>query len=407
MSRFLDVSLSGHLVGELEQDDSGALFFRYSESWLESENAEPLSASLPLGPEGFKRNSCRPFFAGLLPEEESRRLVAKAFGVSARNDFALLSKIGGECAGAVSMIPRGEPLRIAERKYEALSLEQLEGKFQSLPSRPLLAGEKGMRLSLAGAQGKLAVMIKDGRYHLSLDGSASSHILKPESLSYSDLVQNEFFCMRLAKQAGLEVAEVELQRAGEIDFLQVTRYDRFWDKAGDIERIHQEDFCQAMGIVPELKYQQEGGPSFKKCFALVRAVSVRPGPDLLRFFDAVIFNFLIGNNDAHGKNFSFIRQSQEARMAPLYDLVCTQLYADLDDEMAMKVGGSRKPKRLTARNWNQFFQDAGLSEKAASQRARAMKERVTEALSQMELQNETEHLIRDVIHSNLELFVVK
>ncbi len=160
IARFLEVYLGEHLVGELEQDNSGALFFNYHESWLQSENATALSASLPLGPERFKRNACRPFFAGLLPEEESRRLVAQVFGVSARNDFTLLSKIGGECAGAVSLLPHGEAPRLKEFQYEEISAEQLEAKFQSLPQRPLLAGEKGMRLSLAGAQGKLAVMIR-------------------------------------------------------------------------------------------------------------------------------------------------------------------------------------------------------------------------------------------------------
>lgn len=401
MAKHLDVYLQNKLVGELEQDDSGALFFSYHESWLQSENPRPLSASLPLGLERFKRNDCRPFFAGLLPEEESRRLVAKAFGVSERNDFALLGKIGGECAGAVSLIPRGESPRISNDQYEAISLEELETKFECLPRRPLLAGEKGMRLSLAGAQGKLAVMIREEVIYLTVDGSPSTHILKPASPHYPDLVRNEFFCMKLAKQAGLEVADVDMRKAGEIEFLQVMRYDRFEKGEGHIERIHQEDVCQAMGIVPELKYQQEGGPNLKQCFALVREISSTPGPDLLRLFDAIIMNYLIGNNDAHGKNFSFLYGNEGTRLAPLYDLVCTQAYPDLADEMAMKIGGERKPSRLSSKNWEKLFQDAGLTKTAASKRVKAMIERVEKALLKTEIQSETDETITDLIRVHM------
>ena len=199
MAKFLDVYLGERLVGELEQDDSGSLWFSYDPDWLQSGHARPLSASLPLRSERFKRDECRPFFAGLLPEEESRRLVAKVFGVSDRNDFMLLSKIGAECAGAVSLIPRSESLLAVEGRYDSISRSQLAEKLRKLPLRPLLAGEKGIRLSLAGAQGKLAVMIQDGEYALSLGGSPSSHILKPASEYFTGLAQNEFHCMKLAE----------------------------------------------------------------------------------------------------------------------------------------------------------------------------------------------------------------
>ena len=130
--------------------------------------------------------------------------------------------------------------------------------------------------------------------------------------------------MRLAAMAGLEVADVEIGTAGPSRFLQVLRYDRKPLDGGQLERIHHEDFCQALGIPPELKYQQESGPNLKKCFELVRAVSSVPGPDVLRLFDAVVFNYLMGNNDAHGKNFPFLYRDGAAGLAPLYDLVCTQ-----------------------------------------------------------------------------------
>jgi len=168
--------------------------------------------------------------------------------------------------------------------------------------------------------------------------------------------------MALAAQAGLETAEAKISTVGEVTFLQVKRYDRREHTDGRLERIHQEDFCQALEVVPEMKYQQEGGPSLPKCFQLVRSSSSIPGPDLLRLFDAVVFNFLIGNCDAHGKTFSLLREGTTVRLAPLYDLVSTRAYPELAGEMAMKLGGERKPERLSARNWRSFFEQIGMGQ---------------------------------------------
>lgn len=212
MARTLDVFLKEQLVGRLEQDDSGSPWFSYTEEWLKAEGAVPLSISLPLRSEPYRRNECRPFFAGLLPEETSRELIAKAFGVSDKNDFAILERIGGECAGAVSLMPPGELPMAGSASYREISPEELAGKIAELPQRPLLAGQEGIRLSLAGAQGKLAIAIFGGRLFLPLNGSPSTHILKPQGPHFEGLVENEFFCMRLAALAGLEVAPVEIVR---------------------------------------------------------------------------------------------------------------------------------------------------------------------------------------------------
>jgi serine/threonine-protein kinase HipA len=372
MARFLNVFLGLAKVGVLEQDDHGALWFAYDAEWLSLNNATPLSASLPLGPEKFKSRECRPFFAGLLPEEEKRELVARRFGVSERNDFAILEKIGAECAGAVSLLPPGQDPPTGTASYRRIDPDELEEKLQQLPRTPLLAGEDGIRLSLAGAQGKAAVMIREGNYHLPLDGSPSTHILKPESTRLPGLVDNEFFCMRLAAAVGLDVAPVTLGHAGDIHFLQVERFDRLKSDDGIWKRVHQEDFCQALGIPPELKYQTEGGPGLKSCFALVREISSAPIRDVLRLFDAIVFNYVIGNNDAHGKNFSFLYADGEARLAPLYDLVSTAVYPELSGDMAMKVGGEKEAKRLRARHWISFFEEAELGPAMAIQRMRKL-----------------------------------
>jgi len=381
--RTLNVFLGEALAGQLEQDASGTTRFQYAQAWLDSPDAVPLSASLPLRTDRFTRNETRPFFAGVLPEEESRRLIAKTFGVSDKNDFALLAQIGAECAGAVSILPPGELPVAAHPTYQEISKGQLEESLAQLPRRPLLAGEKGIRLSLAGAQAKLALKISDGCFFLPINGSPSSHIIKPENPHFAGLVENEYFCMRLATQAGLEAANVEIGMAGGIRFLQVQRYDRRLHPDGRLERVHQEDFCQALGIPPELKYQQEGGPSLKRCFELVRSISTIPGPDLLRLFDAVVFNVLIGNNDAHGKNFSFLRERNSIRLSPFYDFVSTLAYPNLAHEMAMKIGGERDPRRLAAKNWRFFFDHAGIGQAVARQRLHGMADRILAAADKL------------------------
>lgn len=384
MARSLDVFLKERLVGRLEQDDSGSLWFSYTEEWLNAEAAVPLSGSLPLRSEPYRRNECRSFFAGLLPEETSRELIAKAFGVSDKNDFAILERIGGECAGAVSLMPSGELPMAGSASYREISPEELAGKIAELPRRPLLAGEEGIRLSLAGAQGKLAIAMFGGKFFLPLHGSPSTHILKPQGPHFEGLVENEFFCMRLAALAGFEVAPVEIGTAGSTRFLQVERYDRKPLGGDSLERLHQEDFCQALGIPHEMKYQQEGGPNLKKCFELIRAVSAVPGPDVLRLFDAVVFNYLIGNNDAHGKNFSLLYHAGAARLAPLYDLVCTQAYPELAAESAMKIGGERKSDRIVGKNWLKFFDDAGVGHAVARKRLKALAVSVSKIVREMD-----------------------
>ncbi len=398
--RRLDVYLNADLTGTLEQDDSGSLSFRYAADWLAAANAVPLSTALPLRAELFKRNACRPFFAGLLPEEGNRRLIARTLGVSDQNDFAILEKIGGECAGAVSLMPPGEKPGASASQYKPLTLEDLAARMAELPKKPLLAGETGIRLSLAGAQNKLALTVTDGRYLMPLNGAPSTHILKPQSPHFDHLVENECLCMQLAAKVGLETAHVEISSAGGLRLLQIERYDRRRLPDGTLERIHQEDFCQALGIPPELKYQQEGGPGLRRCFELVRAVSAVPAVDVLRLFDAVVFNVLIGNGDAHGKNFSFLHAADGTRLAPLYDLVCTQAYPHLDQRMAMKIGTQRDPAAVRPKDWQQFFQDAGVGTAPAVRRMRTLAARVQEAAEGWSATEPGQETVLQVIRHN-------
>lgn len=394
MPRILDVYLHQQLVGKLRQEDSGNMSFDYVEAWLANPKATPLSQSLPLDMKHFNRRACRGFFAGVLPDENKREVIARNIGVSARNDFAMLELLGGECAGAVTFLPEGQAIPDHDYKYRQLTNHELAEKLRALPKRPLLAGEKGIRLSLAGAQDKVAVHVFNGQVSIPLDSSPSTHILKPATPHFAGVVFNEAFCMRLAKAVGLTTANVETGKVEDIDYLLVERYDRApVDSTGEakqpeqqrLRREHQEDFCQALGIVPEQKYQSEGGPNLKQCFALVRESSVAPVIDLQALLDAVIFNWLVGNNDAHGKNFSFLYRGDtnsglQIRLAPLYDVVCTIYYPELSKTMAMKIGGEYLGERVSRSHFERLAVDAGLAKSIVTRRVAELGETIISAL---------------------------
>jgi serine/threonine-protein kinase HipA len=407
VKRILDVYLLGETAGTLEQDEHGSMRFTYSPEWLVQTGAIPLSHSLPLREEGFGRNESRGFFAGILPEQRQREVIAKNLGVSAGNDFALLDRIGGECAGAVTFLRRGqEPLEQKE-EYRTLSAGELAEILRALPRRPLMAGDEGVRLSLAGAQEKLAIHRSPQGISTPLGGAPSTHILKPAIERFEGLVHNEAFCMRLARVIGLTVAPVEVGKIEGIDYLLVERYDRHWKSDGEpmgqkLTRIHQEDFCQALGIVPERKYQNEGGPSLKESFALLRECSSSPVLDLNALLDAVIFNALIGNHDAHGKNFSLIYSGGKTRMAPLYDLLCTTFYPELSTKMAMKVGGEYDSRKLTGANWERMAEESGLNKLMVKRRVLEMAEQIRQKLPDATIAHPTAEGVSKIIQKSCE-----
>ncbi len=362
MTRTLDIWWDGRLVGQLTQDKHGELGFAYAPEWLSDEATQPLSASLPKRAEPFTRRECRPFFGGLLPEESQRDAAAQALGVSRANDFALLDRLGGDVAGALQLLPPGEgPAPLApDGRPTPLDDAGLIRVLDALPVRPLLAGEEGLRLSLAGAQSKVPVVLLDEAVALPAPGQPTTHILKPPISRFTATTENEAFVMRLAAAIGLDVAPVEARTVKDRTFLLVNRYDRAIGDDGLVRRIHQEDFCQALGVPPETKYASEGGPTFKDCFALLRRVAARPAVDVLKLLDAVIFNVIAGNADAHGKNFSILYDAEGPRLAPLYDLLATVAYPDLSPKFAMKIGKRATLAELDARGWAAFAADAGV-----------------------------------------------
>lgn len=362
MSRALTVWWDDAEVGELALNDHGVMIFRYAKTWLDDPRAPAISVSLPKQAEAFNRARTRPFFAGLLPEEKPRTEAARALGVSQQNDFGLLEGLGGDVAGALTLWPRGETVPRPDPGGEALAQDEaaLAAILDKLPRRPLLAGEEGIRLSLAGAQPKVPVVLLDGAVALPAPGQPTTHIIKPAPREWPTFPENEAFCMRLAGELGLDVAPVEIRRAGEHVFLLIERYDRLL-RDGVLGRLHQEDFCQALGIVPEHKYAAEQGPNFPDSFDLLRRVTRVPARAVLSLVDAALFNLIIGNADAHGKNFSLLYAPDGLRLAPLYDLLCTSVYPEVHARMAMRMGGAARLEEVTPQTLTAFAAEAGVA----------------------------------------------
>ncbi len=370
----LDVYLHRDRAGTLERLDGAKLRFTYDPDWLGTAEM-PVSLSLPLREEPYVDADCRPFFAGLLPEGEFLRAIARSFGISADNPFSVLREIGGECAGAVSLVEAGAtPPFFSSPSPRWLSERELASLLEELPTHPLMADEDddegGIRLSLAGTRDKLGVLLKDGDIGITRGRPPSTHIIKVPPSQLPGLVANEAYCMSLAKEVGLAVATVEPLRAGDRQALLVERYDRFRE-GSRVRRLHQEDLCQATARSPEAKYESEGGPGVAECGALIRAHAAGPGAALLWFLDALLFSVLIGNADAHSKNYSLLLEGPGApRLAPLYDLISTRAYGRrFGRKLGMKYGGEYRPDRIRGRHLDRLGDALGIAHRRVRQHA--------------------------------------
>lgn len=306
-----------------------------------------LSLSLPLTPRRYTHGVVRPFLDGLLPEGEARQAVANDVDVLRDDTYGLIRALGRDCAGALVILPADEPAPSPPTTLtaERLTDSEIGELVANLRSAPLGVGER-VRVSLAGVQEKLLLTrMPDGTWGRPVDGTPSTHILKPEIDHFPNSVENEVFCMRLARNLGLPVARVETEMVNDLPLIVVERYDRIVNADGSVQRIHQEDFCQATGILPDKKYEEDGGPSLLRIAEILQAVA---SPDSLELLlRAVTVNVVISNGDAHGKNFSLLHDPSGAlRLAPLYDLMSTMVYGDR--RLAMYVDTVQRTDRVTA-----------------------------------------------------------
>ena len=365
----LDVYLLGRKVGCIDYSSHrNDMRFTYDSEYLVSEDVLPLSYALPLRSEPFDSERTTIFFENLLPPDQVRRKLGPILHLSRHNVFGFLEALGGDCAGAISLWPHGETPLSGKERVKRLDEDDAAEILGSLKKRPLYVnGIDGYRISGSGAQNKLIARIVNGHIELPLFGAPSTHIIKPAIQDYEDSVYNEYFSMRLAERLGLATAKCGLMRVkGRICYW-TERFDREVVN-GQVRRLHQEDFCQICGISGELKYESEGGPSFAQCMAVMKEMKISLA-DRLSFIDRMIFNYLIGNADAHGKNSSILyRGKGQRRLAPIYDVMSTAIYGNLSRVNAMSIGGARKFADVKRERFGTMAQEAGMRPQLAIDR---------------------------------------
>lgn len=353
MSKELDVYLNAELIGTLGLNATDEMVFTYN-----ADATRPISVGMPVEQKQFGNLHCEAFFGGLLPEgDEARKALGRRFGISPRNTFSLLRSIGAECAGALSIVEAGlTPPPEGPEDVQLLTQSELAQHIRELPRRPLFVDIRSLRLSLSGVQDKAAVSVVSDGIGVPASGP-TTHILKPDLRHAPGAIFCEHLCMKTAARLGINVASVKLSKAEDQVYLLIERYDRQRVReTRKIQRVHQEDFCQALAIPSKKKYQEDGGPKLQDCFELLNNTSV-PAKERLTLLTAVIFNYLAGNMDAHGKNFSLLHSAQGIRLAPLYDVLCTLAFPDFSKLLAMDIGDYDAPEEIFAHQWRTLCQD--------------------------------------------------
>ncbi|MET0986779.1 MAG: HipA domain-containing protein [Steroidobacteraceae bacterium] len=355
----LHVLVEGATMGRLIEDPHGRLTFQYFGDWLYSQNSFPWSTSMPLVDVPIKHRRVAPFLWNLLPESPGvLQLWGHQYGVSPNNPLRLLTFVGEDLTGAAQLIPperahdylTGQVSSIAWLTLDELDRRILTVKNNAAAMR--LPGDVG-RMSLAGVQAKTALYFDGARWGVPAGRAATSHILKPVIPGFPGIVENEHLCQDIAARVGLPAARSWVLNLSE-PVIVVERYDRLAPQqpGGLLRRVHQEDFCQALGLMPRLKYQQDGGPGMKQCVELVRRVSLAADEDVWRMLQAQMLNWYIGGTDAHAKNYSILIAPEGARLAPLYDVSSQLPYTDqIPQRLAMKVGDKYEVAHIGLDDW--------------------------------------------------------
>jgi len=362
----LNVWCNGGHVGYLWRDGKNDIGFRYSEDWLENPVRFPVSVTLPLRSESYdaggEKRVAHNFFANLLPEADSRKRICREKKISESNDFELLRAIGGECAGALSIIGN-EPAQ-ATPEYRPLSDNDLTRLL--VKRNPLAVVEESdspPRFSLAGAQDKVPVKYEDGQFFIPLDNSISTHILKYRLRDVSHVPAYETITTWTANELKLGACDINYHTHGGESFSLAKRYDRITTSDG-LVRLHQEDFCQASGRSSQNKYEHEGGPSFAECLKLIQKHSTQPLQDIPRLIQWQVLNFLVGNSDAHAKNLSFLYGlDNTSRLSPFYDLIAIHAWPShvINHDLALSIGGESNIHKVKRSHWEKLADDCAIS----------------------------------------------
>jgi serine/threonine-protein kinase HipA len=399
--RNLAVLLGGARAGDLTQDRHGRIRLSYDDGYREQAVATPLSSALPLTAATHAGRSVLAYLTGLLPD--NRDVLERwgaLFKVSANNPFALLEHVGEDCAGAVQFVRPERLEQLEPGSVRWLTVEELGERILQLRADPtswLGADDRAGHFSLAGAQAKFAILRDGDRWGDPSGAMATTHIVKPTTGPFVDQHLDEHICLSAARRAGLLAVRSEIvDFAGESAAV-VARYDRFRPYGAERAlRVHQEDFCQALSVMPERKYQSDGGPGPVEMFGLVRTLMPGAAGDEAceQLVDGLAFSWLTGGSDAHAKNFSLLMSGQEVRLAPLYDLTSILPYLLRPRErltpgriqgnptMAMRIGEHYEIGMVRRDDWVTDARWANLDPATVLARVETLAEAVVPALKE-------------------------
>ena len=379
----LDVLMHEHEAGVLGEHEDD-VWYRYRDGYAQA----ALSVRLPVRPlMTYGHRETLVFFDNLLLESDTRDELARVRQDDRTDVAGLLGRVGGECAGAVSVWTPGAE-RPTTATYRALSEPALAALFDERHGERLTAAMLESRQVMSGVQRKLVLRRWNNTWQLPLNGAAGTHIIKRASGRYDGLVANELACLAFYRALGLAVpaahAIASEDDSTEPTLIAIERYDRIEATPTDarslppITRVHQEDMCQVTGRLPRRKYQRDGGPGVRDLADAIRRYSVRPAIDLQELLTAVVANVCLGNGDAHGKNFALLHTASGARLAPFYDVVSTEVYPSLSPDLSMRFGHSYQPHTLTTADVQRVAADLGVT----PAKVRSTIEQVTTTLQQ-------------------------
>lgn len=393
MIRDLATLVDGRRAGNLSQDRNGRLRYVYDADY--PADATPLSPRLTVAGGEYTHAEVAPFIAGLLPDNDQvLDRWGRLFGVSPRNAFAILAHVGSDCAGAVQFVPADAVGELDGGTLEPLTTADIAQMLRDLRTDPYTwqqpAGARGGHFSLAGAQTKFALHRMPEGWARPSGRIPTTHIFKPAipGIAHHDL--NEHLCLQAARRLGLLAASSELARFEDERVFVVERYDRR-RVDGELRRLHQVDMCQALGVMPDLKYQRDGGPGPADIITATRSVFAGEA-DVDRFVRALVFNWLIAGTDAHAKNYGLVLSGTNARLAPLYDVASALVMPEWNWhkwELAMRINRKGKFKYLSIDDWKKFaasaYVDFGTVEAAIAEYAPTLVKAVEDAARPMDL----------------------
>lgn len=397
--------LEGTVAGRILRDSRGRLRFVYEDEWRRAPESYPLSLSMPLTAAEHGHATIEAFLWGLLPDND--RVIdrwARDFHAG-KNAFSLLTHVGEECAGAIQLAPpdRVDDMRRARRgAVQWLDEDDIARRLRALRSDQTAwrsPGDAG-QFSLAGAQAKTALLFQDGRWGVPSGRTPTNRIVKPPLVELRGHVEIEHFCLRLARLLGLPAPRSSVQHFGGEVAIVIDRYDRLLRRR-TLFRLHQEDFCQALGIMPTRKYQSQGGPDPRSIVDLIREASSMPTEDVWTFVRALALSWLIAGTDAHAKNYSLLLGEQRrVRLAPLYDLGSVLLHPELESrkvKLAMKIGGKYLLDQIGLRQWIKLASELRLNQDQLVATLRSMADMVPDGAADVSRGAIDDHLPASIV----------